>query len=150
MTTKGMPQIQTSPRIGTPGAVARQGRSDLVNLVEDRRCRTQIDNIVIQQGEFDWRSLLIDDEAFGKALGEFEDKEDAHAARVAAREEAVKEVEDRADFTGETDDVSTAEVLPPDISMVTAPEEEDSEERTIADYMLAFVNRDWEWFSTMR
>lgn len=110
--------------------------------------KRSLDNIVIQQGEFDWRSLLIDDEAFGKALGEFEDKEDAHAARVAAREEAVKEVEDRADFTGETDDVSTTEALQTDVSMVTAPEEE--EEGTVADYMLAFVNRDWEWFSTMR
>jgi helicase SRCAP/SWR1 len=109
--------------------------------------KRSLDNIVIQQGEFDWRSLLIDDEAFGKALGEFEDKEDAYAARVAAREEAVKEVEDRADFAAEADDGPTLET---EISAAAAPEEETEEEGTVADYMLAFVTREWDWFSTWR
>lgn len=109
--------------------------------------KRSLDNIVIQQGEFDWRSLLIDDEAFGKALGEFEDKEDAYAARVAAREEAVKEVEDQADFAAEADDGP----LEAEIPVATVPEEEGTEEEgTVADYMLAFVNREWDWFSTWR
>lgn len=110
--------------------------------------KRSLDNIVIQQGEFDWRSLLIDDEAFGKALGEFEDKEDAYAARVAAREEAVKEVEDQADFAAEADDGPSLEA---EVSVATAAEEEQSEEEgTVADYMLAFVSREWDWFSTWR
>lgn len=110
--------------------------------------KRSLDNIVIQQGEFDWRSLLIDDEAFGKALGEFEDKEDAYAARVAAREEAVREVEDRADFAAEADDGPSLEVELPAVAVTE--EEETEEEGTVADYMLAFVNREWDWFSTWR
>ncbi|KAF8589471.1 hypothetical protein K439DRAFT_1628697 [Ramaria rubella] len=112
--------------------------------------KRSLDHIVIQQGEFDWRSLLIDDEAFGRALGEFEDKEDAHAARVAAREEAAKEVEDFADFVAEAEDTierAPSTHLPGE---TTLDEDEMEEDGTIADYMLAFVNRDWEWFSTWR
>lgn len=109
--------------------------------------KRSLDNIVIQQGEFDWRSLLIDDEAFGKALGEFEDREDAFAARVAAREEAVKEVEDHADFAAEADDSVPLEI---DLPTTMVAEEDEEKEGTVADYMLAFVNWEWDWFSTWR
>ena len=48
-----------------------------------------MDDIVIQKGEFDWRSLFNDENALTKALEEFDDREDARAAIVAAREEVV-------------------------------------------------------------
>ena len=65
-----------------------------------------LDDLVIQKGEFDWRTLLVDDGAqltLTCALGEFEDVEDAQAARVAAREEMQLEDEDAQDFGGRTD-----------------------------------------------
>ncbi|OSX61706.1 hypothetical protein POSPLADRAFT_1046989 [Postia placenta MAD-698-R-SB12] len=56
-------------------------------LLRKANQKRSLDNIVIQQGEFDWRSLFSDETALTKALGEFEDSEDAHAAAVAASEE---------------------------------------------------------------
>lgn len=69
--------------------------------------KRSLDDLVIQKGEFDWRSLFgdesvlnkaLDETALTKALGEVEDTEDAHAAAVAAREENVMEGADEADF----------------------------------------------------
>jgi helicase SWR1 len=45
-----------------------------------------LDDIVIQKGESNWRSLFEDDGALTKALGECEDTEDAQVAVIAARE----------------------------------------------------------------
>src|ERR1700733_13028452 len=39
--------------------------------------KRSLDDIVIQKGEFDWRTLFNDEGALSKALGEFEDTEDA-------------------------------------------------------------------------
>lgn len=112
--------------------------------------KRSLDNIVIQQGEFNWHSLLlVDDVAFGQALEEFEDQEDALAARLAAREEAAREVEDHADFAAENDveDVAIAEINP--VQDESKEEEEEAgKDGTIAEYMLSFVNYDWEWFVT--
>lgn len=107
-----------------------------------------LDNVVIQQGAFDWRNILIDDVAFGNALENFVDEEDAYAARIAAREEQVKEVEDLADFSAEVDDSHVTEIPTP--RPPAGQVREEGEEGTIADYMLSFVNYDWEWFSTWR
>lgn len=60
-----------------------------------------MDDIVIQKGEFDWRTLFRDEGALTKALGEVEDTEDAHAAAVAAREAIDIEGADAADFAWE-------------------------------------------------
>ncbi|KIJ51416.1 hypothetical protein M422DRAFT_224001 [Sphaerobolus stellatus SS14] len=110
-----------------------------------------LDNVVIQQGAFDWRNLLIDDVSLGKVLEEFVDKEDAYAARIAAREEEELEVEDLADFAPEADEKGAVEEGPREASTApTAEEDEEDDERTIADYMLSFVDYDWEWFSTWR
>lgn len=116
--------------------------------------KRSLDNIVIQQGEFDWHRLLIDDIAFGKALEEFEDQEDAIAARLAAREEAAREVEDHADFAAEIEG-EEAIAAEGQVEQLRAHEkhiedEKEEKEGTIAEYMLAFVNHDWEWFSTWR
>src|SRR6188768_311011 len=46
-----------------------------------------LDDLVIQKGEFDWRSLFNDESALTKALGEYEDTEDQIAAAIALREE---------------------------------------------------------------
>ncbi|GJJ08398.1 hypothetical protein Clacol_002614 [Clathrus columnatus] len=90
--------------------------------------KRSLDNIVIQQGGFDWRSLLIDDVEFGKALEEFEDQEDTLAARVAAREEAAQQVEDHADFAAETEDGPTVESQ---VQETQTTEGQESEEREV-------------------
>ena len=68
--------------------------------------KRSLDDIVIQQGEFDWRrffgadgdSTVPDAGALQRALVEFEDFEDSHAAKVAASEEAAILGEDQDDF----------------------------------------------------
>ena len=65
--------------------------------------KRSLDDLVIQKGEFDWRTLFGDEAALSKALGEFEDTEDAHAAAVAAREEYALEGADEAEFGGDAE-----------------------------------------------
>jgi helicase SWR1 len=117
--------------------------------------KRSLDDLVIQKGEFDWRSLFGDDTALTKALGEFEDTEDAHAAAIAAREEVVLEGQDRADFL----DGETAEGGPPiapldDAGPIPDNVEEEPEEPeeggSVADYMITFVQRDPEFFREWR
>jgi len=81
--------------------------------------KRSLDDLVIQKGDFDWRSLFgdesalskaLDETALAKALGEVEDTEDAHAAAVAAREEVVMEGADEADFGADGGDVASGEV----------------------------------------
>ncbi|KAJ7750038.1 SNF2 family N-terminal domain-containing protein [Mycena maculata] len=115
--------------------------------------KRSLDDLVIQKGEFDWRTLFADDGALASALGEFDDTEDARAAALAAREAVVLEGQDRADFLD-----GEAEVLVPERAQAgggTAPVEEETEEPegepeeeggSIADYMIAFVQRDAEFF----
>ncbi len=71
-------------------------------LLRKANQKRSLDDLVIQKGEFDWRSLFRDEGALTKALGEFEDTEDAHAAAVAAREEVALVGADEADFGGVT------------------------------------------------
>lgn len=137
--------------------------------------KRSLDDLVIQKGEFDWRSLFGDETALTKALGEFEDTEDAHAAAVAAREEIVMEGADEADFGGDVD----SEVKPHGGDEHEAPkdkddtpvlgveqeddgndhdggpqreEEEDEPEEggSVVDYMLSFALRDYEFFKEWR
>lgn len=127
--------------------------------------KRSLDDLVIQKGEFDWRSLFGDESALTQALGEFEDTEDAHAAAVAAREEVVMEGADEADFGGDIDgDASGTNVReaensqpngePPEFEDEVHDEEpEDGAEEeggTIVEYMLAFVYRDYEFFRDWR
>lgn len=121
--------------------------------------KRSLDDLVIQQGEFDWRSLFGDEGALTTALGEFDDTEDAHAAAVAAREEVVMEGADEADFGGDVGDGREMQVVTPTVpagdDQVTQDieplevEQEDPEEEggTTTDYMLAFVKRDPEFFT---
>ena len=144
-------------------------------LLRKANQKRSLDDIVIQKGEFDWRSLFVEgsvnDGALTRALGEFEDDEDAQAAQLAAQEEMELEDEDAQDFGTEARTVQQVEVVQTPIKEVTsAPpvnvsaddvvatgegevgEDEgdgDGEEgRTIDDYMIDFVNADPEFFST--
>ncbi|RPD57382.1 hypothetical protein L226DRAFT_562001 [Lentinus tigrinus ALCF2SS1-7] len=72
-------------------------------LLRKANQKRSLDDIVIQKGEFDWRTLLsgADEGALTRALGDFEDVDDAQAAQLAAREELQLEDEDAQDFEAE-------------------------------------------------
>ncbi|KAG2153253.1 SNF2 family N-terminal domain-containing protein [Suillus clintonianus] len=123
--------------------------------------KRSLDDLVIQKGEFDWRSLFDDQGALSKALVEFEDKEDVHAAAVAAREEDVMEGADQADFgaEGEIDAPllqSSAEEGQPtgkemlDVSEMDQVAEEEDEGGAVSDYMISFVRMDYDFFKDWR
>ncbi|RDX40677.1 hypothetical protein OH76DRAFT_1412809 [Lentinus brumalis] len=85
-------------------------------LLRKANQKRSLDDLVIQKGEFDWRTILTatDDSALTRALGEFEDVEDAQAAQLAAREELQLEDEDAQDF--EVEGTANADVrgVPPE------------------------------------
>lgn len=140
--------------------------------------KRSLDDLVIQKGEFDWRSLFgdestlskaLDETALTQALGDVEDTEDAYAAAVATREANVIEGADEADFEDpvemDTRDLRTSgtrttlvnasavaeETTAVDVGEALVGEEEDEgEDGTTVDYMLAFVRRDEEFFQDWR
>lgn len=137
-------------------------------LLRKANQKRSLDDIVIQKGEFDWRSLFGDESALTSALGEFEDTEDARAAAIAAQEEVAIEGADEADFGAQE---SATPVVPdaPDTVGGTVPlpeqasvhdeeveqidagdEEEEEEGGTTVDYMLSFVRSDMDFFSEWR
>lgn len=109
--------------------------------------------------------MVQDEVALTKALGEFEDTEDAHAAAIAAREAAETEGADEADFGWEGGATNTPDVAAPSHAVSPQPvvdqaqastrevedeEEEEDEGGSVADYMIAFIRSDMEFFSEWR
>ncbi|KAG8703670.1 swr1 complex component [Ceratobasidium sp. 395] len=95
-----------------------------------------LDDIVIQQGEFDWRQVLVDDVRMERALAEVEDRVDVDAARMAAGEEQQM---DMGDFGGGGGEVGGEQGE-------NNEEEDDDGLRPIERYMLRRVEEDWEYF----
>lgn len=130
--------------------------------------KRSLDDLVIQQGEFDWKSFFHNVEsvhsssALQKALVEFEDFEDVRAANEAEKEEAAIEDENQADFGdddgpcgGDTKGVSASpnvneEDVPDDGADDMDHGDDEEEGGTLADYMLSMVRRDWEFFRDWR
>ncbi|GBE80854.1 hypothetical protein SCP_0305740 [Sparassis crispa] len=133
-------------------------------LLRKANQKRSLDDLVIQKGEFDWRSLFSDEVALTKALGDVEDTEDAHAAAVAAREAFALEGADEADFedggtanraietaeteaeTAETQQADDTVVLEDDEDAQAVEEEVEEEGGTVVEYMVAFVRADMEYF----
>ena len=135
--------------------------------------KRSLDDLVIQKGEFDWRSLFNEEntQTLTKALGDFEDAEDRYAAAVAAREEFSLVGADEADF-GDAEGAgvvagagsSTPAVLDAlgDVDMTGGGDEgggdeggvddEDQDEQggSVVDYMLAFIETDYDYFREWR
>lgn len=125
--------------------------------------KRSLDDLVIQRGEFDWRALFNDESALTKALGECDDEEDARAAVLATKEAWALEGADEADFGGDAVDAGPAaappiketQVPPPADAEVPEPqegneEEEEDEGGTTVDYMIAWVQEDYEFFREWR
>jgi len=115
--------------------------------------KRSLDDIVIQKGEFDWRTLFNEEgqSALTKALGEVEDVEDHDAAAAAEREEFTLVGADEDDFRfGEhgTRQEETKETA----AAGDNPGEDDDEEEggTIVDYMVSIVERNWDFFKEWR
>ncbi|KAG8735851.1 swr1 complex component [Ceratobasidium sp. 414] len=96
-----------------------------------------LDDIVIQQGEFDWRQVLVDDVRMERALAEVEDRVDVDAARMAAGEEQRMDLDD----FGGGGEVSNV----PEVANEGEGEEDDGL-RPIERYMLRRVEEDWDYF----
>ncbi|KAI9465180.1 helicase SWR1 [Lactarius psammicola] len=75
--------------------------------------KRSLDDLVIQKGEFDWRSLFrgTGGDTITHVLEEFADQEDAHAARIAAQEAGELEGADAADFGEDANTTSSAAVM---------------------------------------
>ncbi|EIW80516.1 hypothetical protein CONPUDRAFT_166022 [Coniophora puteana RWD-64-598 SS2] len=143
--------------------------------------KRSLDDIVIQKGEFDWRTLFDDQGALTKALGEFEDTEDARAAAIAASEENVLVGADEADFGAEMEAEERAEhgpeaassetpsarpskavtptveddhgyeaVADADVALEDGGEDGEGEGGSTADFMLGFVQFDYDFFRDWR
>lgn len=153
--------------------------------------KRSLDDIVIQKGEFDWRTIFNDESvgsdsnsravvALTKALGEFEDVEDAHAAVVAAREEYAMAGADDDDFgaeggenagiarsrsrtaaggelaesngeaIAERADTETREIRDEQVAEDEEDEEDEDEGGTVVDYMLTVVQREYDFFKDWR
>ncbi|KAF8756763.1 SNF2 family N-terminal domain [Rhizoctonia solani] len=111
-----------------------------------------LDDIVIQQGEFDWRQVMVDDVRIERALAEVEDKVDADAAKMAIGEERRMDWDDFGGVEKDGDDngarqngiashVSESEHLP------TQAEDRDEDDglTPVERYMLRIVENDWEF-----
>jgi len=114
--------------------------------------KRSLDDLVIQKGEFDWRTLFSDEStsALTKALGDYEDAEDRLAAIVAAREETslVGADDDDFDEDGGAAGGSAEKCVEP--GTVQDDNEEEEQGGTVVDYMVAYVEQDWDHFSDWR
>ena len=112
--------------------------------------KRSLDDLVIQKGEFDWRSLFNDDStsALTNALGEYEDAEDHLAAVAAAREETSLVGADEDDFD-ELEGIFTAGNVEPNEERGLEQDENEGDDEqggTVVDFMVMFVERNWEDF----
>ena len=139
--------------------------------------KRSLDDLVIQKGEFDWRSLFrgSEGETITRVLEDFADHEDARAARIAVHEEGELEGADAADFGEEAGAVpreGSASAVPVDDAVIGSPSglledgereeeqedvaddgvggDEEDEGGTTVDYMLAFVRFDYDFFRDWR
>ncbi|CAE6457974.1 unnamed protein product [Rhizoctonia solani] len=109
-----------------------------------------LDDIVIKQGEFDWRQVMIDDLRMERALAEVEDKVDADAAKMAIGEEQKMDWDDFGGAEKDGDDnaglahhASESEQPP----VQAEDQDEDDGLTPVERYMLRVVENDWEFFS---
>ena len=107
--------------------------------------KRSLDEIVIQKGEFDWRSLFDNEQDMERAFAGVEDADDARAAQVATREAQEVEGLDDLDFGYEP-----REEPEPEGAQEDEEGDDGGEEETAQDYMLRFVESDSDFFGEWR
>ena len=110
-------------------------------LLRKANQKRSLNEIVIQKGEFDWRSLFDSEQDMAHALAGVEDADDARAAQVATREAREIEGLDDLDFGYEPRGEPELEEDEGD---------EEGEGETAQDYMLRFVESDRDFFNEWR
>jgi len=105
---------------------------------------------VIQKGEFDWRSLFVNEQDMARALSGVEDADDARAAQVATREAREVEGLDDLDFGYEPRGEPEPEGGEEEEEEEEGDGEGEGEGETAQDYMLRFVESDRDFFSEWR
>lgn len=120
--------------------------------------KRSLDDIVIRQGEFDWRKIMVDDLQMEQALEQVDDVEDAQAARNAAAEM----YQDTRGEQQEFDESAPRPAPAAEAEGAGIAEDGDGEEEAEVDeleaaglselerYMVRLVDRDWEYFSEWR
>ena len=112
-------------------------------LLRKANQKRSLDEIVIQKGQFDWRSLFNSEQAMACALEGVEDVDDARAAQVATREAREMEGLDDLDFGYEAREESE----PEGVEEEEEGGDDEGEGETAQDYMLRFVELDSDFFS---
>jgi helicase SRCAP/SWR1 len=130
--------------------------------------KRSLDDIVIRQGEFDWRKVMVSDLQMEQALEQVEDVEDAQAARNAAAEMYMDTAGEQQEFdesAGPVGGMSAGAAIrvgdaPMDDEAAAVEEEEEEDEdedelevlglSALEKYMVRFVERDWDFFSDWR
>ena len=110
-------------------------------LLRKANQKRSLDEIVIQKGEFDWRSLFSSEQDMERALEGVDDVYDARAAQVATREAREMEGLDDLDFGYEP------RAEPEGEGQGEEEGDEEGEGETAQDYMLRFVESDRDFFS---
>ena len=142
------------------------------NMLRKANQKRRLDSMVIQQGEFttehlmrsDWRDMLDDGTSLGgvrvgdetntysarevdHAFSAAEDAEDAAAAHAAQEEMQLDQADFAAESVPHTDAKAAAsEPTPEATESGDDAKEEDDPVGSIDDYMLKFVEADWEFF----
>jgi helicase SWR1 len=111
-------------------------------LLKKANQKRSLDEIVIQKGEFDWRSLFSSEQDMERALEGVDDVDDARAAQVATREAQTMEGLDDLDFGYEP-----REEPEPEEGQEAEEGDDEGEGETAQDYMLRFVESDRDFFS---
>lgn len=120
--------------------------------------KRSLEDIVVRQGEFDWRKIMVSDLQLEQALEQVEDVEDAQAARNAAAEMQFDTAGEEREFdesvVAPTTHTSVREDGGDPMDEDAAEEEEDELEALglsqIERYMVRFVERDWDFFAEWR
>ena len=115
--------------------------------------KRSLDDMVIRDGEFDWRKVMISDIQMEQALEQVEDIEDAQAARNAAaemyRDSRGEQQEFDENVFPNTLESSANDAMP---GVGEGGEEQDELEglNGVERYMICLVESDWSFFSEWR
>jgi len=110
-------------------------------LLRKANQKRSLDEIVIQKGEFDWRSLFSSEQDMERALEGVDDADDARAAQVATREAREMKGLDDLDFGYQP----RAEPEPEGQGEEEGDDEGEGE--SAQDYMLRFVESERDFFN---
>lgn len=118
--------------------------------------KRSLDDMVIRQGEFDWRKVMISDIQMEQALEQVEDAEDAQAARNAAKEMYLDTRGEQQEFDENAmpQVLSTPQLADTPLAEEAVGAEEDEQEEVdeleglsgVERYMARFVENDWSFF----